>query len=85
MSSAKKVLLVVYAVLAGFVLLQGDTAAGVWSFRLLSILVIVHLLETAVYYNLCKEAGGSLANNLLNVFLFGVLHVNELKAAKQKN
>ncbi len=82
MSAAKKVLLAVYAVLVAIVIVQGDSTAGVWSLRLLSILVIVHLIETAVYYNLCKAAGGSLGKHLLNVFLFGVLHVSELKAAQ---
>jgi uncharacterized protein YhhL (DUF1145 family) len=46
---------------------------------------VVHLIEVAVYFNLCKEAGGSLGGHLVNVFLFGVLHVNELKAAQGKS
>ena len=85
MSTAKKVLLVVYAILAALALIQSDTVAGVWAFRLLTILVVIHLLETVVYFNLCKAAGGSLGKNLLNVFLFGVLHVNELKAAQPRS
>ena len=82
MSTAKKVLLVVYAILAALVVVQGDTVAGVWAMRLLAILFVIHLLETAVYFNLCKAAPGSLGKHLFNVFLFGVLHVNELKAAQ---
>ena len=82
MSVAKIVLLVVYAVLAGLALTQGDSAAGIWSLRLLGVLVIAHVIETAVYFKLCKSAGGSLAGHLLSVFLFGVLHVKELKAAQ---
>jgi uncharacterized protein YhhL (DUF1145 family) len=84
MSSAKIVLLVVYAVLAGLALTQGDTSAGIWSLRLLGILAIAHIIETVVYFKLCKSAGGSLGGHLLSVFLFGVLHVNELKAAQGK-
>tara|TARA_R110002049_G_scaffold9894_8_gene49392 strand:+ start:2255 stop:2569 length:315 start_codon:yes stop_codon:yes gene_type:complete len=84
MSTAKKVLLVVYAILAALVLVQGDTVAGVWALRLLAILFVIHLLETAVYFNLCKAAPGSLGKHLFNVFVFGVLHVNELKAAQPK-
>ncbi len=82
MSGAKIVLLVVYAVLAGLAVTQGDSAAGVWSLRLLGVLVIAHLIETAVYFKLCKSAGGSLGGHLLSVFVFGVLHVKELKAAQ---
>ena len=82
MSAGKIVLLVIYAVLAGLALTQGDTPTGIWSLRILGVLVVVHLIETAVYFNLCKAAGGSLPAHLLNVFLFGVLHVKELKAAQ---
>ena len=85
MSAAKIVLLVVYAVLAGFALTQGDSTTGVWALRILGILAAVHVIETVVYFNLCKAAGGSLPAHLLSVFLFGVLHVNELKAAQSKN
>lgn len=85
MSAAKIVLLVVYAVLAVLALTQGDTTAGIWSLRVLALLVIVHIIETAVYFKLCKAAGGSLGGHLLSVFLFGVLHVNELKAARGKS
>ena len=60
MSTAKIVLLVVYAVLAGLALTQGDSAAGVWSLRLLGILALAHIIEVAVYFKLCQAAGGSL-------------------------
>jgi uncharacterized protein YhhL (DUF1145 family) len=85
MSTAKIVLLVIYAVLAALAFTQGDTTVGVWSLRVLGILVIVHAIETVVYFNLCKTAGGSLGGHLLSVFLFGVLHVNELKTAQGKS
>jgi uncharacterized protein YhhL (DUF1145 family) len=85
MSAAKIVLLVVYAVLAFFAFTQGETTTGIWSLRILGILIVVHLIETAVYFRLCQKAGGSLPGNLLSVFLFGVLHVNELKAATGKS
>jgi uncharacterized protein YhhL (DUF1145 family) len=85
MSAAKIGFLVILAVLAGLAVTQGDTTWGTWSLRLLGILVVVHLIETAVFYKLCKSAGGSLGGHLLSVFLFGVLHVNELKAAQGKS
>lgn len=84
MSAGKIVLLVVYVVLAGLALTQGHTAVGTWSLRLLVLLAVVHLIETAVFFKLCKSAGGSLSGHLLSVFLFGVLHVNQIKAAQGK-
>jgi uncharacterized protein YhhL (DUF1145 family) len=85
MSTGKIVLLVVYAVLAGLALTQGDSTTGVWALRILGLLAVVHLIETAVYFKLCQTAPGSLPGNLLSVFLFGVLHVNEIKAAQGKS
>lgn len=85
MSAAKIALLVIYVVLAALAFTQGDTTVGIWSLRVLGILVIVHAIETLVFFNLCKAAGGSLGGHLLNVFLFGVLHVKELKAAQGKS
>lgn len=84
MSAAKIGSLVVYAVLAILALTQGDTTVGIWSLRLLGILAIAHIIETAVFFKLCQSAGGSLPGHLLNVFLFGVIHVNEIKAAQGK-
>lgn len=84
MSAAKIVLLVIYGVLAGLALTQGDTTTGVWALRILGILAAVHVVETLVFFKLCKAAGGSLPGHLLSVFLFGVLHVNELKALQGK-
>ena len=85
MSTGKIVMLVLYAVLAGLALTQGDTAAGIWSLRIIGILALAHLFETVFYFKLCKAAGGSLAGHLLSVFMFGVLHVGELKAAQGKS
>ena len=84
MSAAKIVLLVIYCVLAGLALTQGESTSGIWALRILGILAAVHVIETLVYFKLCKAAGGSLPGHLLSVFLFGVLHVNELKAAQAK-
>ena len=81
MSSGKIVLLVIYAVLAVLAMTQGDTSVGVWALRLLLLLVIVHTIEVLVFFKACREAGGSLPAHLLNVFLFGVLHIKDIKAA----
>ncbi|MDG2046819.1 MAG: hypothetical protein P8J79_06335 [Halioglobus sp.] len=75
-------MIVLYVGLAALAITQGDTSAGIWAVRVLVILAVVHLIETAVFFKFCKAAGGSLGGNLLSVFLFGVLHVKELKAAQ---
>ncbi len=82
MSAGKKIMLVIYVVLCGLALFQGGTGAGDWSLRILVILAVVHAIETAVFFRFCQRAGGSLPTHLLNVFLFGVLHVQEVKAAQ---
>ena len=68
MSAAKIVLLVVYAVLAGLALTQGDSTTGVWSLRILGILAVVHAIEAVVYFKLCKAAGGSLTGSFVERF-----------------
>ena len=82
MSAGKIVMIVLYAVLAVLAITQGDNSAGIWAVRVLVILAVVHIIETVVFFKLCKAAGGSLGGNLLSVLLFGVLHVKELKAAQ---
>jgi len=45
------------------------------------ILAVAHLLEMVFFFRTCQRAGGSLPWHLFNVFLFGVLHMKEVKAA----
>ncbi len=79
MSTPKIVTLLTYAVLAALALTQGGTPLGVWSLRILAILARAHAIEMVVFFKLCKQASGSLAGNLINVFLFGVIHAGEMK------
>ncbi|NQX90361.1 MAG: hypothetical protein HRT77_17095 [Halioglobus sp.] len=83
MSPAKIGILLLYLVLAVLAITQGEANVGVWSLRLLLVLAAVHLIEVVVYFKLCQSAGGSLPMHLLNVFLFGVFHVQEMKSARQ--
>ena len=85
MSTGKIVMLVIYAVLAGLALTQGDSASGTWATRIIVILAVVHSIEVLVFFKQCQAAAGSLVGNLVSVFLFGVLHVNEMKAAQAGN
>ena len=82
MSVAKKVMLGIYVLLAVLAVTQGGTGLGVWSLRILVILAAVHAVETIVFFRFCQRAGGSLPFHLLNVFFFGVLHVQEVKTAQ---
>ena len=79
MSPAKIVLLVIYAVLVALAVLQAGTPTGQWSLNILLILAVMHLIECAIFFRVVRAAGGSLAQHLLNVFLFGVIHVNEVR------
>jgi len=80
MSVAKTVLLILYAVLAYLAItMQGSSAGQIASWIIVG-LVVAHLIEVAIFFGLCQKAGGSLPVHLLNVFLFGVLHVKEIKA-----
>lgn len=82
MSPVKIVTLLTYAVLATLALTQGESAVGVWSLRLLVILAVVHLVEVVAFFKVCQSAGGSLPYHLGSVFLFGIFHVKEIKAAQ---
>lgn len=82
MSAGKIVALVLYAVLAALALTQGDSPLGMWSVRIILILVVAHLIEVAVFFKACQRAGGSLPVHLFNVLLFGVIHMKEVKAAQ---
>ena len=82
MSRIKIASLVIYCVLGLLALTQGDTSIGAWSLRILYILAAVHLVEVVVFFRLCQSAGGSLPLHLLNVFLFGIIHANEIKSTK---
>jgi uncharacterized protein YhhL (DUF1145 family) len=82
MSKGKIIALVVYAVLAVLALTQAGTTAGIWATRIILILVVAHTLEMLFFFKACQRAGGSLAGHLFNVFLFGVVHMQEVKAAQ---
>lgn len=42
------------------------------------ILVVVHAVECVVFLPRLRAAGGSLASQLVNTFLFGIAHVQTL-------
>ncbi|NND67514.1 MAG: hypothetical protein HKN19_08005 [Halioglobus sp.] len=81
MSPVKLATLAFYAVLALLAITLDGTVAT-WSLRLLLILAVAHAIEVLVFFKVCRDAPGSLPGHLLSVFLFGIFHVKELKAAQ---
>jgi uncharacterized protein YhhL (DUF1145 family) len=82
MSATKIAILVGYAILGALALTQSGSPAGVWSAKILLILVVAHAVEVIVFFKACRRAGGSLVGHLFNVLLFGVFHMKEIKAAQ---
>ena len=80
MSRGKIGALVLYAVLAALAITQAGTSTGTVVNWIIFALVVVHALEVVIFFKLCREAGGSLPGHLLNVFVFGYFHTQELKA-----
>jgi uncharacterized protein YhhL (DUF1145 family) len=80
----KLVTLVFYVLLVVVVVTQPLSLGANISQGLLVLLVVVHLLECFTYRDLIKEAPGSPAWHLLNVFLFGVTHMLVMKSAIRK-
>ena len=81
MSAPKIIILVSYVVLGALALTQGESPVGIWSLRILVILALAHVVEMLVFFRACQRAGGSLPMHMLNVFLFGVFHMREVKKA----
>jgi uncharacterized protein YhhL (DUF1145 family) len=78
MSIGKISALVFYAVLAALAITQAGTQVGTIVNWVIIGLVLVHSLEVIIFYKLCRDAGGSLAGHLLNIFIFGYFHKKEL-------
>ncbi|MFK8047550.1 MAG: hypothetical protein AB8B81_03850 [Halioglobus sp.] len=81
MSSGKIVALVFYAILAALAVTQAGTQLGTIVNWIIIGLVAIHALEVVVFIKLCREAPGSFVGNLVNVFIFGYFHTQEMKAA----
>jgi len=78
MSAPKLVMLLIYAVLAALALGVAGPV-GSWPAWVLLVLAVVHAIETVVFYREYKNAAGSLPGHIVNVFLFGILHMQELR------
>lgn len=81
MSTGKIGVLVLYAVLVVLAISQAGNQIGSVANWVILALLVGHTLEVIVFFKLCRTAGGSLFGHLLNVFVFGVFHVKEIKAS----
>ena len=79
MSTVKMSMLVLYVLIAAVAVMAAGTTAGVVARNALLILAAAHFIEMFVFYRRCQQAGGSMPAHMLNVFLFGIVHVREFK------
>ncbi len=81
MSAPKIVLSVLWVICLVSVLLPGEALLLTLGRGLFWLLVLVHAVECVMFLGQLRLAPGSLAGHLAQVFLFGVLHMQELWAA----
>ena len=62
---------------------MADGQLSRYAMYVLGGLALAHLVEIALFYKRCQQAGGSLPVHVLSVFLFGIFHVKELEKAAQ--
>ena len=78
MSKVKMSILVVYVLIAAVAVVAAGSTAGSVALNTLLILAAAHFVEMFVFFRRCQQAGGSMPAHMLNVFLFGIIHVREL-------
>lgn len=82
MSAPKIVLSVIWlACLASFGV-GGDSLWATAGRVTFAVMVLAHLVECVVFSAELRRAGGSFAGHLAQVFLFGVLHLREVRAGQ---
>ena len=85
MSNGKIACLALYGILVALALLQAGSTVGSVALWVLVALAVIHVIEMMIFLSLARRAPGSTAGHLLNVFLFGVFHQKEMKAAVGDN
>ena len=73
--------LVLYVILTYVAISFPLTVWSQFSIGLLVLLCALHLLECYQYRGLIQQAPGGVSWNLLNVFLFGLFHMMDMKDA----
>jgi uncharacterized protein YhhL (DUF1145 family) len=79
MKSIKIGSLVFYIILTYVAISFPLTVISQFAIGVLVLLAAVHAMECYMYRKLAQQAPGGLGWNLFNVFLFGVLHMMDMK------
>lgn len=80
MSPQKIAVLVTWVASAAAMLLGGDSIVATIGTGIFGFLVVAHTIECVVFLKELKAAPGPLGGQLVQVFLFGVVHMQELRA-----
>lgn len=79
MNGQKIFLLVIWVVLlSGFVIDSPIATIGRWG---ATIMFLAHVVEALVFRSTLEKAPGSMGHNIVQTLIFGVLHIQEAKAA----
>ncbi len=81
MTGIKICTLILYVILTYMAINFPLTVWSQFSIGLLVLLCALHLLECYLYRGIIQQAPGGVGWNLLNVFLFGLLHMMAMKDA----
>ena len=81
--STQKIVVAVVWILSGLGMWLGSGLLVTIATGLFGFLVVAHTIECVVFMKEIREAPGGLANNLVQVFVFGVVHMQELRAGAE--
>lgn len=81
--STQKIVVAVVWILSGLGMWLGSGLLATIATGLFGFLVVAHAIECVVFLKEIREAPGGLANNLVQVFVFGVVHMQELRGAAE--
>ena len=80
MNPGKLAVGVLWALCLGALLVETESTLAYLGRVTFWLLVVVHAIECGVFFPSLRKSGGSLAGNLLQTFVFGFLHVREVRA-----
>jgi len=83
MSAQKIVVLVTWIGILAAMFLGGDALIGTIGKFLFGFLVVAHVVECFLFRKELEKAGGSLGGHLVQVFLFGIVHLAEVRRARK--
>ena len=79
--STQKIVVLATWIGSALAMLLSDGIVGTIGSVLFGLLVLAHAIECVVFLGELKKAPGPLGAQLVQVFLFGVVHMGELRAA----